>query len=157
MARWRLVFGDLFEQRGVDAIVNTWNRNLFPWWLLLPQGVSGALKRRAGLAPFRALSKLGLLPLGSATLTEAGALPYKGIIHVVGIDLLWRSSPDAIKRCVHSALELASAQGWSQIAMPLIGAGSGGYPPDAAQALMVEAIEATDSPVEVIVVRYPDA
>lgn len=157
MARWRLVLGDLLDQRGVDAIVNTWNRNLFPWWLLLPQGVSGAIKRRAGLAPFKALSKLGLLPLGSATLTKAGALPYEGIIHAVGINLLWRSSPDAIKRCVQSALELASAQGWTQIAMPLIGAGSGGYPPDAAQALMVEAIEAIDSPVEVIVVRCPGA
>lgn len=38
------MFGDLLEQN-VDVIVNTWNRNLFPWWLLLPQGVSGAIKK----------------------------------------------------------------------------------------------------------------
>jgi O-acetyl-ADP-ribose deacetylase (regulator of RNase III) len=46
------VDGDLLDQR-VDAIVNAWNRNIIPWWLLLPQGVSGAIKRRAGTAPFR--------------------------------------------------------------------------------------------------------
>ncbi len=38
----RIVEGDLLEQR-VDAIVNAWNRNVIPWWLLLPQGVSGAI------------------------------------------------------------------------------------------------------------------
>jgi len=30
-----------------EIIVNAWNRNSIPWWLL-PQGVSGAIKRRAG-------------------------------------------------------------------------------------------------------------
>ncbi len=48
-----VVAGDLLEQADVDVIVNAWNRNVIPWWLLLPQGVSGAIKRRAGLAPFR--------------------------------------------------------------------------------------------------------
>ena len=157
MAHWRLVIGDLLDQDDVDAIVNTWNRNLFPWWLLLPQGVSGAIKRRAGLAPFRALSRLGMLPLGSATLTEAGELPFKGIIHVVGINLLWRSSPDAIERSVSSALALAKAQGWTSIAMPLIGAGSGGFSPETAEALMIKAIETNESPVDVVLVKYSPA
>ena len=38
------VQGDLLDQ-DVDVIVNAWNRNVIPWWLLLPQGVSGAIKR----------------------------------------------------------------------------------------------------------------
>ena len=46
----RVVEGDLLEQQ-TEAIVNPWNRNIIPWWLLLPQGVSGAIKRRAGPAP----------------------------------------------------------------------------------------------------------
>jgi O-acetyl-ADP-ribose deacetylase (regulator of RNase III) len=46
----RVTEGDLLEQQ-VDAIVNAWNRNLLPWWILLPQGVPGAIKRRAGLQP----------------------------------------------------------------------------------------------------------
>lgn len=48
------VDGDLLDQN-VDTIGNAWNRNIIPWWLLLPQGVSGATKRRAGIAPFREL------------------------------------------------------------------------------------------------------
>ena len=36
----QLVHGDLLDQE-VDVIVNAWNRNIIPWWLLLPQGVSG--------------------------------------------------------------------------------------------------------------------
>ena len=30
--------GDLLST-DVDAIVNAWNRNVIPWWLLIPQGV----------------------------------------------------------------------------------------------------------------------
>ncbi|MBL1215854.1 MAG: Appr-1-p processing protein, partial [Ignavibacteriae bacterium] len=48
--------GDLLDQ-DVDVIVNAWNRNILPWWLLLPQGVSGAIKKRAGLEPFRELRR----------------------------------------------------------------------------------------------------
>ena len=33
-----VVEGDLLEQR-VDVIVNPWNRNIIPWWLLLPPGL----------------------------------------------------------------------------------------------------------------------
>ena len=43
--------GDILNQ-DVDVIINPWNRNVLPWWLLLPQGVSGAIKRRGGLKPF---------------------------------------------------------------------------------------------------------
>lgn len=39
--------GDLLDQ-DVEVIVNAWNRNIIPWWLLIPQGVSGAIKKRAG-------------------------------------------------------------------------------------------------------------
>lgn len=39
-----VVEGDLLDQ-DVEVIVNARNRNIIPWWLLLPQGVSGAIKR----------------------------------------------------------------------------------------------------------------
>ena len=32
-----LIDGDLLEQ-DVDAIVNAWNRNIIPWWLLVAPG-----------------------------------------------------------------------------------------------------------------------
>jgi hypothetical protein len=42
MSKLEVVQGDLLDQ-DVDVIVNAWNRNIIPWWLLLPQGVSGAI------------------------------------------------------------------------------------------------------------------
>ncbi len=42
-----IVDGNLLDQP-VEVIVNAWNRNIIPWWLLIPQGVSGAIKRRGG-------------------------------------------------------------------------------------------------------------
>ena len=60
-----IVDGDLLDQP-VDVIVNAWNRNIIPWWLLLPQGVSGAIKRRAGVRPFLEVGRAGPIPLGSA-------------------------------------------------------------------------------------------
>src|SRR3954454_20024433 len=86
-----VVEGDLLDQP-VDSIVNAWNRNIIPWWLLLPQGVSGAIKRRGGLQPFREVGRHGPIPLGHAVLTSAGRLPFRGIIHVAGINGLWRAS-----------------------------------------------------------------
>src|SRR5437867_3786349 len=81
----RLVDGDLLDQ-DVEVIVNAWNRNLIPWWLLLPQGVSRAIKRRGGREPFREVNRKGLIPLGGAVETGAGRLPFKAIIHVAGIN-----------------------------------------------------------------------
>jgi hypothetical protein len=57
------VEGNLLEQN-VDVIVNAWNRNSIPWWLLLPQGVSGAIKKHGGTGPFKGLRKHGAIPLG---------------------------------------------------------------------------------------------
>jgi O-acetyl-ADP-ribose deacetylase len=51
-----VVDGDLLDQP-VEAIVNAWNRNIIPWWLLIPQGGAAAIKRRAGLAPFREVAR----------------------------------------------------------------------------------------------------
>ncbi|OYW18470.1 MAG: Appr-1-p processing protein, partial [Planctomycetales bacterium 12-60-4] len=63
MARIELTAGDLLNQ-DVEVIVNAWNRNIIPWWLLLPQGVSGAIKKLAGYQPFREVAKHGPIPLG---------------------------------------------------------------------------------------------
>ena len=48
--RITVVDGDLLDQ-DVEVIVNAWNRNIVPWWLLIPQGVSKAIRRRAGTGP----------------------------------------------------------------------------------------------------------
>jgi len=114
MSEVQTVVGDLLDQP-VEVIVNAWNRNFIPWWLLLPQGVSGAIKRRGGYVPFRELAKCGMLEAGEARLTSAGRLPFRGIIHVAALNLLWRSSPEIIKASVTNALVLASTNGLAQL------------------------------------------
>jgi len=94
--RLQVLDGDLLDQE-VEVIVNAWNRNIIPWWLLLPQGVSGAIKCRAGYGPFRELARHGPIPLGGAVQTSAGRLPFRAIIHVAGIGMFWRSSERAIR------------------------------------------------------------
>ena len=148
-----IVEGNLLDQ-DVDVIVNAWNRNIIPWWLLLPQGVSGAIKKRAGYGPFRELSKHGAIPLGGAVLTSAGRLPHKGIIHVAGINMLWRSSERSIRGSARSAIALATQHGFRSIAFPLIGAGTGGGSPENVLEIMRDELGAIEYAGEVRIVRY---
>ena len=148
-----VVEGDLLDQ-DVDVIVNAWNRNIIPWWLLLPQGVSGAIKRRGGTAPFKEVRKHGSIPLGGAVLTSAGKLLFKGIIHVAGINMLWRASERSIRDSAKNAVRLAHEKGFGSIAFPLIGAGSGGFNQEQAKALMLDELNKLDVPMTVKVVVF---
>lgn len=148
-----LTDGDLLDQP-VEVIVNAWNRNIIPWWLLVPQGVSGAIKRRGGYQPFIELAKHGPIPLGGAVVTSAGRLPYKAIIHVAGISMFWRSSKASIQGSVVSAMELVNRHGFGSVAFPVIGAGTGGYRQSEATQLMVDALAGLSSPASVTLVRY---
>jgi len=149
----RVLEGDLLGQP-VEVIVNAWNRNIIPWWLLLPQGVSGAIKRRAGFAPFRELARRGPIPLGGAVETGAGRLPFRAIIHVAGINMFWRSSEVAIRGCVRSALAIARERGYRSIAFPLIGAGTGGFSPERALAILQDAARGSNYDGEVRIIRF---
>lgn len=148
-----LVEGDLLDQ-DADVIVNTWNRNIIPWWLLLPQGVSGAIKRRGGTGPFKELRKHGPIPLGGAVLTSAGRLPFKGIIHVAGINMLWRASERSIRDSVRNAVTLAAEKGFQSVAFPLIGAGSGGYNREQARKIMEDELGKLEFQLRVILVVF---
>lgn len=120
-----VVRGDLLDQ-DVEVIVNSWNKNFIPWWLLLPQGVSGHLKKRAGYKPFRELSRKGILPSGGAVLTGSGRLHFTAIIHVAALNCLWMSNKKIVQKSVCNALDLSLANGYASIAFPLIGSGTGG-------------------------------
>jgi O-acetyl-ADP-ribose deacetylase (regulator of RNase III) len=149
----KIIEGDLLDQ-DAEVIVNAWNRNIIPWWLLLPQGVSGAIKKRAGLKPFIEVASYGPIPLGRAVLTSAGKLPFKGIIHVAGINMLWRASERSIRDSVRHALELAEKNRFGSIAFPVIGAGSGGFAVNQALQLMRDEIEKVSSPVSALIVKF---
>ncbi len=147
------VTGDLLDQ-DVEVIVNAWNRNVIPWWLLFPQGVSGAIKRRAGTAPFRELAGHGPIPLGGAVLTGAGRLPFMGIIHVAGINLLWFATARSIQGSVRSAMAIVDEHGFASVAFPIIGSGSGNRSRSHALDLMLQAFAGTESPARVLIVQY---
>ena len=146
-------YGDIVKAT-TEVIVNAWNRNIIPWFLLIPMGVSGAIKRHGGYRPFNELLRCGPIPLGEALLTSAGRLPFKGIIHVAGINMLWRSSEYAIRRSVASAMAIVNAEGFRSVTFPVIGVGSGGFDEERALACMLDEFEHLDSTAEARIVRY---
>ncbi|MBT3199684.1 MAG: Appr-1-p processing protein [Phycisphaerales bacterium] len=149
----QVIEGDLLDQE-VEVIVNSWNRNIIPWWLLLPQGVSGAIKRKGGVGPFKALAKVGSIPLGGARLTSAGALPFKGIIHVAGINMLWFATKTSVSKSVENAMRIVNEKGYNSVALPLIGSGSGNRGKQWSLKIMLETFEHIESKAEVIIVKY---
>ena len=149
----KIVDGDLLDQE-VEVIVNAWNRNVIPWWLLLPQGVSGAIKKRAGVEPFKELGKYGAIRLGRAVETGAGRLNYQAIIHVAGINLFWFADKYSIQNSVMNAMAIVREKNYSSVAFPVIGSGSGNRSREKALGYMLEAFESIESDVDVRIVRY---
>ena len=163
VVRVRHVQGDLLEQP-VEALVNAWNRNYMPRWLLVPHGVSGALKERTGPGPWRELHRRGLLPYGAAVVTDAGSMAGPDyLIHVAGLNVWWRATRNGVRECTRNAVLAAAQLGIRGMALPLIGAGTGGLTEEHSRA----AIEAglADFPttgesaeaLEVLVVSYQRA
>ncbi|HSG70025.1 MAG TPA: macro domain-containing protein, partial [Planctomycetaceae bacterium] len=148
-----VVCGDLLEQ-DVEVIVNPWNRNIIPWWLLLPQGVSGAIKRAGGHEPFRELAKFGPLKLGAAVETSAGRLSYESIIHVSGINFFWFATKYSIQESVRNAMKIVNEKSYASVAFPIIGSGSGNRSVDKCLSYMQDAFEQIDSRAEVRIVRF---
>lgn len=120
----------------------------------MPQGVSGAIRKKAGYAPFRELVRTGALKLRSAVVTSAGKLPYQAIIHVAGINMFWRASAYSIRTSVISAMHIVNTRNYTSVAFPLIGAGSGGFSPEQALQLMQETLLPIETNARVIIVKY---
>lgn len=148
-----IITGNLLEQ-DVEVIVNSWNRNVIPWWLLLPQGVSGAIKKTGGTKPFKEVAKFGSIPLGCARVTSAGKLNFKAIIHVAGINMFWFATEHSVKQSVISAMKIVNSQNFKSVAFPLIGSGSGNRGKDWSLNLMNNALESINSTAKVVFVKY---
>lgn len=129
----KIIQGNLFSQ-DVECFVNPWNLNFIPWFLLLPHGVSGQLKKIAGYKPFNEILKKGILKPGQAVLTSGGKIPQK-IIHVAGLKWYWTTDLNIVEKCTRNASILAKKENIKSIAFPLIGAGVGGL--DETQVLQV--------------------
>jgi O-acetyl-ADP-ribose deacetylase (regulator of RNase III) len=145
--------GDLLRQP-VEVIVNAWNQNRLPWWLLRPHGISGAIKRAAGTAPFRELARHGRMALGAAVLTSAGRLPYRGIIHTATITRAGRSSDQIIRSAVEQTMALVATHGFDSVGFPVLGSGSGQLTPRHALDVMQQTLGTIDYPGRVVIVVY---
>ena len=117
-----VVLGDLTEER-TDAIVNPANSALSHGG-----GVAGAIVRNGGREIQAESSAKAPVPVGEATVTGAGRLPCRYVIHTVGP--VWGEGDEEAKlrRAVASALGKAEELGLASVAMPGISTGIFGYP-----------------------------
>jgi O-acetyl-ADP-ribose deacetylase (regulator of RNase III) len=137
-----LARGDIVEQ-DVDAVVNAANSGL-----LGGGGVDGAILRAGGQAQLdarRALrDRIGALPTGQAAWTDAGDMPARWVIHVVGP--VWHSAEDRshlLASCYRAALDVADELGARTVAFPAVSAGVYGWPMASAADIAVQTVSST--------------
>jgi len=121
---FRIVRNDIANMRA-DAIVNSANPEA-----KVGMGVDSALHRKAGpeLLEFRRL--IGNIPVGEAAATPAFSLKARYVIHAVAP--VWRGGDfreaELLRGCYERALRLAVELKCESVAIPLLGAGTYGFP-----------------------------
>ncbi len=131
----QVVHGSLLEIRA-QAIVNPANSLGY-----MGGGVAGVIKRFGGEEIEKEAVGKAPIPVGSAVLTTAGKLPFKGVIHAPTMEEpAMATTPEKVRRAVRASLELADREGFEVIAMPGMGTGVGRLPKDIAARVMVEEI-----------------
>jgi O-acetyl-ADP-ribose deacetylase (regulator of RNase III) len=105
-------------------------------------GATTPLLRRLELAGGAALlEQLRLaepLPVGSAVVTGAGALPVELLVHAVVASPTERVTRDGVRRALRSALERAQEWQLARVAIPPLGLGAGNLELEASAELMVD-------------------
>ncbi|HET7671035.1 MAG TPA: macro domain-containing protein [Burkholderiales bacterium] len=113
--------GNLLEEP-VDAIVNAANGHL-----MHGGGVAGVISRAAGPAlqaeSDRLLTVSGPFASGTAVVTSAGRLPFKGVIHAVGPRQGEGDEEAKLVRALSAAFRIGSEKGWQSVAFPAVSAG----------------------------------
>ena len=112
------------------------------------------LKSEEDTNRFKNSRNWGAIPLGQAVLTSAGRLSFQGIIHVAGISMWWRASEKSIRDSVRNALILASDHKYQSVALPLIGAGTGGGSEENVLEFMKDELASCEFAGTVIIVCY---
>ena len=135
-----MVHGNLLDEP-VDAIVNAANGHLAHGG-----GVAGIISRAAGpqlQAESDALiRKLGPLPTGSAVVTTAGKLPFKGVIHAVGPRQGEGDEESKLFQALTSAFARANEKGWTSVSFPAVSSGIFAVPLDVCARAYVKAARA---------------
>ena len=116
-----MVRGNLLEEP-VDAIVNAANGHLAHGG-----GVAGILSRAAGPALQQESDALvrrhGPFPAGSAVVTSAGKLPFKGVIHAVGPRYGEGNEEEKLFQALLSSFRLAHEKSWNAVSFPAVSSG----------------------------------
>ena len=116
-----MVRGNLLEEP-VEAIVNAANGHLAHGG-----GVAGVISRAAGPALQDESDALvhtrGPLPAGTAVVTGAGRLPFKGIIHAIGPRMGEGDEEQKLLQALLAAWDCASQRGWRSVSFPAVSSG----------------------------------
>lgn len=128
----RLVRGDITE-RVVDAIVNTANSNLYHGG-----GVAAAIVAKGGRIIQEESDKIGYVPTGNAVMTNAGKLPCKAVIHVVGPRNGEGKENEKLTLAINNILKLAQQNNFKSISIPAISAGIFGFPKEKCAKILVQ-------------------
>src|SRR6185503_2795810 len=125
---FQIVKGNLLEEP-VDAIVNAANG-----MLAHGGGVAGIISRAAGPAlqeeSDRIVHERGPFPTGSAVVTAAGHLPFKGVIHAVGPRYGEGQEEEKLARALSAAFACARERGWGSVSFPAVSSGIFAVPLD---------------------------
>jgi O-acetyl-ADP-ribose deacetylase (regulator of RNase III) len=116
-----VVRGDLLAEP-VDAIVNAANGHLAHGG-----GVAAFIARAAGPALQEECERLiaarGPLATGSAVVTTAGRLPFKGVIHAVGPRQGEGDEEKKLVKALMASWERAHENGWKSVSFPAVSSG----------------------------------
>ncbi len=116
------------EEQGVDAIVNSGSRSL-----IMASGVTGAIARAGGPELRSAMQAAPRMQYGEAVFTHGFDLPAKYVVHTAAQPYNRDGSSESVlKLCYNSAYTLAARLGAKSVALPAIGAGNHGFPPQVA-------------------------
>jgi O-acetyl-ADP-ribose deacetylase (regulator of RNase III) len=125
---FEVVKANLLEER-VDAIVNAANGHLAHGG-----GVAGIISRAAGPAlqedSDRIVRERGPLPTGSAVVTTAGKLPFKGVIHAIGPRFGEGDEEVKLVQALTAAFACAYDRGWTSVSFPAVSGGIFAVPPE---------------------------
>jgi len=120
-ALFQVVQGNLLEEP-VDAIVNAANG-----MLMHGGGVAGIISRAAGPAlqdeSDRVAQTRGPFATGSAVVTTAGNLPFKGVIHAVGPRYGEGDEENKLEQALRAAFACAREKGWRSVSFPAVSSG----------------------------------
>jgi O-acetyl-ADP-ribose deacetylase (regulator of RNase III) len=131
----RLVKGDITDLE-VEAFVFDIEENL-----KLGSGYGGAIAVRGGPGIQKELDEIGTLPVGQATVTSAGNMKAKYIVHAVGPKFQEEDEGRKMRDAVLNALKAAEEKGIKQIALPPMGTGMFFFPLDKCAKIMVDSVK----------------